>query len=104
MADETDVGSAEVQPARDNQPKATNGHRQGSQNPALLFDQIPMTIQSFAMPKKTSTCQRPEILPSALLRTGLTVTGMAIGMLTGTTWLTPMRMVEWLRTWLGFLT
>jgi len=34
---------------------------------------------------------------------GLTVTGMAIGMLTGTGLTTPMTMVEWLRIWQGFI-
>jgi len=50
MADETDAGSAQVQPARDNQPKATNS-RWGWQlytcHPHLLASK---TIQSFLMP------------------------------------------------------
>ena len=55
--------------------RATNGHRDSGRNSAILCYQIPKKIQSFAMPKKTSTCLRPGTLPSALLRTGLTVTG-----------------------------
>jgi len=66
-AGETEAGSAEVQPARDNPPRATNGRRDGRQNPAIPFYQIPKTIQSFALPKKTSMCLRLGIL--------LTVTG-----------------------------
>ena len=36
-ADETEVGSAEVQPARDNQSKATNCRWGGSLSPAIPF-------------------------------------------------------------------
>ena len=38
LAGETDAGSAEVQPARDSQTKATNCRRDGSYTPAIPFE------------------------------------------------------------------
>jgi hypothetical protein len=38
LAGETDAGSAEVQPARDSQTKATNCRRGGSDTPAIPFE------------------------------------------------------------------
>jgi len=38
LAGETDAGSAEVQPARDSQTKATNCRRGGSYTPAIPFE------------------------------------------------------------------
>ncbi len=57
---ETEVGSAEVHPTRDNQLKATNCRGDGGVNSAIPFHQGTKTIQSFPMPKKTS-------LPKAML-------------------------------------
>ena len=56
LVGKTDAGSAEVQPARDSQLKATNCRWGGSLTPAILFYDTG-TIQSFVMPKKTS-CRR----------------------------------------------
>ena len=54
LVGETEVGSAEVQPTRDSQLKATNCRWDGSHTPAVPFYQESKTIQSFLMPKKTS--------------------------------------------------
>lgn len=59
---ETEVGSAEVQPTRDSQLKATNSRRDGGEISAFPFYSHTTAIQSFAMPKKTS-------LPKARLST-----------------------------------
>ncbi len=54
LVGQTEVGSAEVQPTRDSQLKATNCRWDGSYTPAVPFYQESKTIQSFLMPKKTS--------------------------------------------------
>ena len=54
-AGETDSGSAEVQPARDSQAKATNCRWDGGLNSAVPF--IRQSILSLLMPQKTS-CRR----------------------------------------------
>ena len=57
LAGETDAGSAEVQPARDSQTKATNCRGDGSYTPAIPFGDVQQAIQSLLMPLKTS-CRR----------------------------------------------
>ena len=54
LVGEMEAGSAEVQPARDSQLKATNCRGEGSFTLAVPFYQGPETTQSFLMPKKTS--------------------------------------------------
>ena len=82
MADETDAGSAEVQPirlrlragsARDNPPGVTD-YRWGGWFRTIRPPFVPhRVIQNSLMPKKTLPCRRQGILPSALLRTCLPV-------------------------------
>ena len=55
---ETKVGSAEVQPARDNQLKATNCRADGGLISTIPLSQPKKAILSFPMPKKTLICQR----------------------------------------------
>jgi hypothetical protein len=59
LVGQTDAGSAEVQPARDNQPKATNGRWGGRQNrPSPNFAQIHSELcDAFKKP----SCQRQDI-------------------------------------------
>ena len=54
---QTEAGSAEVQPARDNQPKATNGRWDGRQNRPPHYSNKPHSESCYAL--KTS-CQRQE--------------------------------------------
>ena len=55
-AGETIVGSAEVQPARDNQPGVTDYRWGGSFR--IPTQPLKMVIQSSLMPKKTLPCRR----------------------------------------------
>jgi hypothetical protein len=61
-AGETEAGSVEVQPARDNQPKATNCRGDGGLISAIPLSQPQKTILSFPMPQKTWPCRRQGIL------------------------------------------
>jgi hypothetical protein len=47
LAGETDAGSAEVQPARDSQTKATNCRGGGSYTPAIPFDAFSRQFRAF---------------------------------------------------------
>ena len=62
LTGETEAGSAEVQPARDNPSKATNG-RWGGRNylPPLI---TPKTIPSLAMPAKNLLAEGKKCLLS----------------------------------------
>jgi hypothetical protein len=54
LVGETDAGSAEVQPARDSQPKATNCLRDGSYTPAIPFYKLQRQFGALICLKKTS--------------------------------------------------
>jgi hypothetical protein len=54
LVGQTEASSAEEQLARDNQLKATNCRRDGGEISAFPFYSHTTTIQSFAIPKKTS--------------------------------------------------
>ena len=48
LAGETEAGAAEVQPARDNQLKATNGRWGGSYTPAIPFSELDNSEHCYA--------------------------------------------------------
>ena len=54
LVGETEAGSAEVQPARDNQLKATNCRWDGSYTPAIPFYKGQRQFRAFLCLKKTS--------------------------------------------------
>jgi len=56
-AGQTEVGSVDVQPARDNQLKATNCRGGGGLVSTIPLSQSQKTIPSFPMPKKTKANQ-----------------------------------------------
>jgi len=58
LVGQTQAGSAEVHPARDNQPKATNGRWDGRQTPVIPFDQQ-KPFGALSCLKKPS-CRRQE--------------------------------------------
>ena len=62
LADETEAGSVEVQPARDNQPGVTDYRWGGSFRTARPTLSATMVIQNSLMPKKTWPCRRQGIL------------------------------------------
>jgi hypothetical protein len=57
LVGQTEAGSAEEQPARDNQPKATNCRWDGSYKPAVPFYKGKRQFRAFLCLKKP-TCQR----------------------------------------------
>ena len=56
LVGQTEAGSAEVQPARDNQLKATNCRGDGGLISTIPLSQPQKTILSFPMPEKTLVC------------------------------------------------
>ena len=60
MAGETEAGSVEVQPARDSPLKATNSRGDGGAATSTIPFYRLKPIQSFPMPKKTSSCRRQQ--------------------------------------------
>jgi len=61
LVGETDAGSAEVQPARDNQLRATNCRRDGSYTPAIPFYKLDRQFRALLCLKKPS-CRRQDSL------------------------------------------
>jgi len=72
LVGKTEAGSAEVQPAGDSQLKATNCRRDGSLISAIPFYDSQRQFRALLCPKKPP-CRRQGSLPSASLKTGLTV-------------------------------
>jgi len=59
LVGKTEAGSAEVQPARDSQPKATNCRRDGSLPPAIPFYDLQRQFRALLCLKKPP-CRRQE--------------------------------------------
>jgi hypothetical protein len=67
LAGETDAGSAEVQPARDSQTRATYGRRDDGIMPVIPFFQIPfgafLCLLKTSLPKARLRANRKGVCP-----------------------------------------